>query len=377
MSDARRVIFLTGATGTVGGALVPRLLRDPAAELVLLVRGRDAADAAGRVRALHAWWGIEGDAALTGRLRVLQGDISAPAFGLGEAGFADLAARATHLIHCAASVKLTMSPEEATATAVTPTRTMLALARLVADAGRLAKVDFVSTVGVWGRTPGVMPERLLPEVDRFHNTYEAAKSEAERVIASEGAGLPLTIHRPSMVIGDTGTGRVMHFQVFYHLCEFLSGGRTFGVMPDLGRTRLDVIPADWVASAIDWASRAGAAAPPVLHLCAGPEGAVPLVELQQEVRERWRAAGVALPALKRVPRAWLERAVPLIGLVAGAKARRALRALPPVLAYLAEDQGFANPRSAALLAAAGLPVPAREQYLGPSIDWYLARRRAR
>ena len=39
-----------------------------------------------------------------------------------------------------------------------------------------------STVGIGGRTPGVIPERPMPEVNRFHNTYETAKSEAERIV---------------------------------------------------------------------------------------------------------------------------------------------------------------------------------------------------
>ena len=60
---------------------------------------------------------------------------------------------------------------------------------LCARAGTLRKIDLVSTVGVWGRTPGHMPERRLPEVSEFHNTYEAAKAEAERVVWNEGDGL--------------------------------------------------------------------------------------------------------------------------------------------------------------------------------------------
>ena len=50
------------------------------------------------------------------------------------------------------------------------------------------------------------------------------------------------------------TGRTIHFQIVNHLCEFLSGVRTFGVMPHLGQTRLDTVPVDWVADAICWAS---------------------------------------------------------------------------------------------------------------------------
>lgn len=211
----------------------------------------------------------------------------------------------------------------------------------------------------------------MPEVTGFHNTYEAAKAEAERVLWTEGSGLPLTVHRPSMVVGESTTGRVVHFQVFYHLCEFLSGDRTFGIMPDLGSTRLDIIPVDWVASAIRWASEHPETSGRILHLCSGLDGALPLSTLQQTVRSAWQARGRRLPSLRRVNRKLLEHLVPVIGALTGPQARRALRALPPVLAYLAEDQAFTNTQSARMLADAGLPVPEVADYLDVVLRYYL------
>jgi thioester reductase-like protein len=287
-----------------------------------------------------------------------------------------LTGETSHVIHCAASVNLLMPLEQARATAVTPTRTVLDLGRQCARNGALRKIDIVSTVGVWGRTPGTMPERRLPNVDAFHNTYEAAKAEAERVIWDEGDDLPITVHRPSMVVGETGSGRVIHFQIFYHLCEFLSGARTFGVMPDLGRTRLDTIPVDWVASAIDWSSRHPDTSGRIFHLCSGTAGAIALVRLQEKVRAVWHARMRKLPRLHRVDRHLLLRLTPLIGTLVGGKTRRALRALPPVLEYLAEDQSFSNLETAGVLGAAGLPVPAVESYLDAVLGYYLDVRRS-
>ncbi|NRF66483.1 SDR family oxidoreductase [Aquincola sp. S2] len=368
-------VFLTGATGTIGSALVPELLRQPQTRITLLVRARDDADLAARMAEMGRYWGATPDGTDTGRVQALRGDIAQPRFGLDDVQYERLVQDTTHIVHCAASVKLNMSLEEARATAVTPTRSMLELARRARDAGPLRKVDLVSTVGVWGRTPGVMPERRLPEVDSFHNTYEAAKSEAEKVVWDEGDGLPITVHRPSMVVGETGSGRVIHFQVFYHLCEFLSGVRTFGVMPTLGTVRLDTIPVDWVAQAIAWSSDRPEMAGRILHLCSGAERSIPLTRLQQVVRQTWRAAGRPVPRLWGVSRRLLESAVPVIGLLAGESTRRALRGLPPVLAYLAEDQGFGNAETARLLADAGLPVPKVEDYLPQVLDHYLQRRR--
>ena len=364
-------VLVTGATGTIGSAVVARLLAEPDTQLALLIRAADDAALGERLARMAEWWGLPASDPRRARIEPLRGDIALPRFGLGDAGFDRLAAAITHVIHCAASVKLNMSLEQARATAVAPTRTVLDLAGRAARAGTLRKVDLVSTVGVWGRSPGVMPERPLPEVADFHNTYEAAKAEAERVVWAEGHGLPITVHRPSMVVGERGSGRVIHFQVFYHLCEFLSGARTHGVMPPLGQTRLDTVPVDWVASALCWASATPETAGHILHLCSGPDGAVPLPELQARVRSTWQAAGRRLPGLRTVDRRWLERLVPLIGALAGARTRRALRGLPPVLAYLAEQQAFGNAETARTLADAGLPVPAADRYLGDVLGYYL------
>jgi thioester reductase-like protein len=370
-------VFLTGASGTIGSALVPRLLADPAQQVTVLLRAGRHGDLSDRLSGLRADWGLaEGDLRLQ-RLHAIQGDIAQPNLGLSDAQLAELAQGCTHIIHCAASVKLNMALEEARATAVTPTRSILALARRCAANGQLQKADLVSTVGVWGRTPGAMPERRLPEVTEFHNTYEAAKAEAERVVWAEGDGLPITVHRPSMVVGDSRNGRVIHFQVFYHLCEFLSGGRTFGIMPTLGHTRLDTVPVDWVADAIAWASTHPQTAGQILHLCSGLEGAIPITTLQQVVRDTWQRQGRQLPTLRTLDRRWLERLVPVIGALAGARTRRALRGLPPVLAYLAEDQGFSNTASLRRLQAAGLPLPDVHQYLQPVLQHYLAQQAAR
>ena len=369
-------VVLTGASGTIGSALVPRLLADPAQQVTLLLRAGRHGDLSARLPGLRADWGLaDGDPRLQ-RLHTVQGDIAQPQLGLSDAQLAELAQRCTHIIHCAASVKLNMALDEARATAVTPTRSILALARRCATHGQLQKVDLVSTVGVWGRTPGAMPERRLPEVADFHNTYEAAKAEAERVVWAEGDGLPITVHRPSMVVGDSRDGRVIHFQVFYHLCEFLSGGRTFGIMPTLGHTRLDTVPVDWVADAIAWASAHPQTAGQIFHLCSGPDRAIPITTLQKVVRDTWQLHGRQLPTLRTLDSRWLERLVPVIGALAGARTRRALRGLPPVLAYLAEDQGFSNTDSLRRLQAAGLPLPDVHQYLQPVLQHYLAQQAA-
>jgi thioester reductase-like protein len=364
----KRVYFVTGATGTVGSALVPFLLADPDAEMWLLLRAEGPQALAARLEALHGFWGHASDAAERSRVRALAGDVERPRFGLTAADHAALTRVCTHIVHCAGKVRMNLPLEAARSAAVASARNVVELARACPG---LQKIEFVSTVGVGGRLPGTLPEAWITAARAFHNTYEQAKAEAEDLIRAEvERGLPLTVHRPSMVVGEAATGRVIHFQIFYHLCEFLSGRRTHGFTPRLGEARLDIIPADYVGRALAWASQSPATAGRVLHLCAGPHGAIPLVELQRRVRESWQAQGIDLPPLRALPPGWLRAALPLLRLLTPAPARRALNALPIFLDYLADTQAFANDATCRLLEAAGIVAPAPTEYLDRLFAYY-------
>jgi nucleoside-diphosphate-sugar epimerase len=267
--------------------------------------------------------------------------------------------------------------DEARRSSLGSARNIVALARRSQTVGQLQKVEFVSTVGVLGRKPGVLEEDWVTEERDFHNTYEAAKAEAEDYIRTEiEAGLPVTVHRPSMVVGDSRTGRIAHFQVFYHLCGFLSGARTWGLYPDLGRMRLDTIPADFVGAAIGWYSRQQGTVGEIVHLCSGPEGSIPLVQLKAIIESILRQHGAQLPRPLRVSPRMFRILARSFELVVDSKTRRALRTLPVFLEYLASDQGFANGKTGATLAAARVPWPAPEDYLPKVLGYYYADRSA-
>lgn len=370
-----RVYFVTGATGSVGSALIPFLLAVPDDEVRLLLRARDAAELAARLETLHAFWGHAADAPERRRVQALAGDVEQPRFGLTPPEHAELTRVCTHIVHCAGKVRMNLPLDAARSAAVASARNVVELARACPG---LQKIEFVSTVGVGGRMPGAVPETWIDAPRAFHNTYEQSKAEAEDLIRAEvERGLPLTIHRPSMVVGEAASGRVIHFQIFYYLCEFLSGRRTRGLTPALGEARLDIIPADYVGRALAWASRTPETAGRILHLCAGPDAAIPLADLQRRVRAVWRAQGVALPALKPLPPRLLRAALPVLRLASPAPARRALNALPVFLDYLADTQAFANDQTRRLLEPAGIVAPAPPDYVDRLFEYYFRQGPAR
>jgi thioester reductase-like protein len=253
-------VFLTGATGVIGSELVAQLLQQPDREIYALMRAASPSHLETRRRELLGF--CAADVTAGQRLHAVAGDISKTHLGLDEDLIRNLTDRVTRIIHCAGNVRLNQDLDAARRNAVEPARLILDLAR---RCPRLEKIDVVSTIGVCGTMRGLIPERQLTEPRAFRNNYEASKAEAEELYYdSMEEGIPLTVHRPSMVVGHSRTGRVRQFQVFYHLCEFLSGRRSFGLVVDPGQTTLDLVPVDWVAETI---LRSNASSKPLAKHC--------------------------------------------------------------------------------------------------------------
>src|SRR6185312_130864 len=237
--------------------------------------------------------------------------------------------------------------------------------------GTRAKLEFLSTVGVGGRLEARLPERFITEARRYHNTYEQSKAEAEEFVREQIArGLPATVHRPSMVVGDSRSGHTIGFQIFYHLVEFLTGNRTFGAFPSFGKTCLDIVPVDYVSAAVVWSSEQESTVGKILHLCSGPDGSLPIGVLQQRIRSQFAAAGARLPPMVKLPPALFRAAARIIGALSPPQLKRAIATLPIFLDYLAEDQAFENGATRRLLGAAGIALPAVESYLSKVLGYY-------
>lgn len=363
--------FITGATGVVGSVIARQwLAAQPGRRLTLLLRAASPQDLQLRRRELLQSWRL--NEAEASQVEALRGDVSLPLLGLSAAEHDRLAAECTHIIHCAALLKMTLPLEAARRGAVTAAQAIGALALGAWRRGQLRKLEFISTVGVGGRLPGTLPERWLHEPRRFHNTYEQAKAEAEDTIQRLAAeGLPVTVHRPSMVVGDSRSGQVRRFQVFYHLLEFLTGQRSMGLVPRLGAARLDIVPVDHVAAAVLWSCQQHHIAGQVLHLCSGPDDALPLTDLQACVHALWRARGHRLPRPRALPLALFRGALPALSLVAPPLLKRALGTLPVFLDYLETPQAFGNSATRSLLASGEITCPPPSSYLERVITHYL------
>lgn len=351
-------VLITGATGVIGSELVPLFLDDDF-QVRLIVRARSPEHLRERTDELLRYWGRSPDEPRwAGRLEALIGDVCQPKLGLDDATFDRLAGEVTHVVHAAGNVKLNQPIEEARHSAVDSARYVAELAWACQRSGQFVKLDAVSTVGVAGRMQGLIPERPLTEPREFHNNYERAKAEAEEFFLGElAAGLPLTIHRPSMVVGRSDTGRVFRKQVFYYLCEFLTGRKTWGFLPDLGEARLDLIPVDCVARLIHLAAADPTTSGRVFHLCSGPDRSIGLRELAGQLRQIARDRGQRLPRLRFLHIRWFRLALRLLAGVTWGRTRRRLAALPYFLAYLDQRQDFSSDETWQHASRKGISAP--------------------
>ncbi len=359
-----KTVLITGGTGVLGSALVPRYLNEEGSRVYLLLRAADEHALAGRVRSLFDYWADDiRSPTARDRLIAVRGDVGEPGLGLSRTLYENLTHQLTHIVHSAASVKMNMTEAEAYRASVRPTQEILALADLASREGRFQKLDYVSTVGVAGRMPGIVPETPIRQPRAFHNTYESSKAEAEElVLTAIGSGLAATIHRPSMVVGDSRSGKVVRTQAFHFLARFLSGANTYGFLPRASEVRLDIVPSDYVAKAIHWSSGASQATGRIVHLCSGPQ-AVPILELMDVMRAREAAAGRRLPPKRLISTTLFRGALAAAGMVSAPATRKRLANLRLFLDYAEDRQLFDNSRSVELLREGGIELPDPLAYL--------------
>ncbi len=368
-------ILITGATGSIGAAVVKELIsmntKDPL-HLFLLMRAKDEKHLLERFSSLCDFWGIA--ETFTGgsvSIEPVIGDVSLPRLGMKEDVFTEVVSRTTHILHCAGNVRMNLPLEEARLISVGALENLLRIAETIGDQGHLEKIDVITTIGVAGRMSGIIPERELVEERSYHNTYEQAKAEAEVLLFSKiKEGVPITIHRPSMVVGDSRDGRIIGFKIFYYLCEFLAGQKTSGLVPWLGDASLDIVPVDFVAKAMIVSLFSEEAIGKVFHLCSGRD-AVRLMFLAEEFRRLAEEFSIKLPPRIVIPMPAFKLLYYFLVFTADEKRKRALKTLPYFMKYLGNKQIFENRQTLAFLKERGLAFVPPKDYLDKVLRHYL------
>jgi thioester reductase-like protein len=243
---------LTGATGFLGTEIMKRILEGyPRTRLALLVRSTSRETARERVdKLLVRTFGISDASRYTERLEVVEGDISLRGAGMDSERSAKLASQIDHVIHCAASVRFDLPLDVARRDNTEGTRNILEFAERLAHFKRM---DYIGTAFVAGERRGLIREDELDVGQRYRNSYEHTKMEAEKLVRSFAATRPTVIYRPSIVVGSSKTGETSTFQGFYQALLFyrrLYSKKMIVMLPADPNTPLDLVPVDYVVDAL-------------------------------------------------------------------------------------------------------------------------------
>lgn len=239
MPASAKAIWFTGFPGFLGSELVPRLLRRrPDAVARCLVQPKFAALARERAAAFPD---------LAGRIRIVEGDITAP--------IDDDSSDVTEIYHLAAVYDLSVKRDLAMRVNVTGTANVLDFAE---RCPRLERFHYVSTCYVSGRYPGLFRESDLELGQRFNNYYEETKYLAEVDVQRRmREGLPATIYRPAVVVGDSTSGETQKFDGPYFVMQWLLRQPRYAILPVVGNPAkyvFNVVPRDFITSAIQYLS---------------------------------------------------------------------------------------------------------------------------
>ena len=181
----------------------------------------------------------------------MTGDITAPQLGIDADALAGLD-DVTEVWHLAAIYDLTVDEAIARRVNVDGTAQVLDFCRSRPEFERL---QYVSTCYVSGDFAGDYPEDVLDAGQHFRNHYESTKFAAEMLVREAIAdGLPATIYRPGIVVGDSSTGATQKYDGPYFLASFLRRQPPVAIVPAVGdadTVKVCLVPRDFVVSAMD------------------------------------------------------------------------------------------------------------------------------
>ena len=246
----------------------------------MVVRGTAGRSACARVDAILDHW-----EQVTGmrppRPTVLEGDLTQPGCGLDADACRWIADHCDEIVHNAASLTFHGADRDGE-----PWRTNVAGTAHVLDLARrtdVRHVHHVSTAYVCGLRTGLVLEDELDLGQEFGNDYERSKVEAEKLVRAahrEAGGFleSTTIHRPSIIVGDSRTGWTSSYHGLFaavHLGHTLltrvalgstSGAALLRLMGVAAGDAKNFVPVDWVSAVIAHAVATPAARNATYHL---------------------------------------------------------------------------------------------------------------
>jgi thioester reductase-like protein len=239
----RETFFITGFPGFIANRLLERLARKEC-DFILLVQPSLLSRAHEEIARIAQLSGRS-----VGDFRFVEGDISQPQLALSASDLDLVQQRTTRVFHLAAVYDLAVPEELAMRVNVGGTRNVVELARTLPH---LRQFHHVSTCYVAGKREGVILETELRHDAGYRNYYEESKYLAELEVESAKKDLPVTIHRPAVVCGDSKTGETGKYDGVYYLIHYLLRWPSVLSTINIGnhKVSLNLVPVDFVVDAM-------------------------------------------------------------------------------------------------------------------------------
>lgn len=239
----RETLFITGFPGFIANRLLERLARKEC-RFILLVQPSLVTLARDEISRIAQLTGKS-----TADFQIVEGDISEPGLALSPADLELVREQPTRVFHLAAIYHLAVPRDLALRVNPNGTRNVLAVVRRMP---RLRQFHHVSTCYVAGKREGVILESELEHNAGYRNFYEESKYLAEVEVQSVKDVLPVTIHRPAVVCGDSRTGETGKYDGVYYLIHYLLRWPRVLSLINIGNheVSLNLVPVDFVVDAM-------------------------------------------------------------------------------------------------------------------------------
>lgn len=236
-------VFLTGFPGFIASRLLRRLARE-GGRYLLLVQPAFALSAQAELETIAEEAGKP-----VSDFTILGGDITQPDLGMSRMDLERARAESSILFSLAAIYDLAVTRETGMRVNLEGTRNVNQFARSLP---RLLHYHYISTCYVAGKRTGMIFEDELRHEAGFRNYYEETKYLAEIEVDALSAELPVTIHRPAVVCGDSQTGETVKYDGIYYLIRYILKWPAFLSAFNIGNSAvtLNLVPVDFVVEAM-------------------------------------------------------------------------------------------------------------------------------
>ncbi|RSS46142.1 non-ribosomal peptide synthetase [Streptomyces sp. WAC08241] len=245
--------FLTGASGFLGAFLLRDLIETTGGPVDCLVRADGEEDGAHRLRENLRRYGLWRDR-YRDLIHPVPGDLAAPGLGLSPEVRTALVRRLGPVLHNGARVNFAAGYRDLRAANVAGTGELL---RLLSDSDSPG-MHYVSTTSVHAPSSGpVAVTETTPTgpAEELPDGYAQSKWVAEGLIGlARERGLPVTVHRPGRISGDTATGACQDRDLLWQL---IKGCLQAKAVPDLPHGSTGWVPVDYVSAAVVALASAG------------------------------------------------------------------------------------------------------------------------